>query len=157
MAPISGEKTAQRRVHSLSAHLGGLAASPVSGSLAPIASPYAESSEVPPSSVPWHGKLEQVAVRTKLSRELDETDPGIVRQRQQGKLTCRERIAILLDPGSFREHGSITGATRYGRDDSEKLVAFQRFVEWTCLRTLDSSEPWIVWNQGESYLWTRGD
>ena len=34
------------------------------------------------------------------------TDPGVVRQRSRGKLTCRERIDLLLDPGSFREVGS---------------------------------------------------
>src|SRR5208337_114114 len=32
-------------------------------------------------------------------------DPGVVRQRSRGKLTCRERIDLLLDPGSFREVG----------------------------------------------------
>ena len=31
------------------------------------------------------------------------TDAGVVRQRSRGKLTCRERIALLLDEGSFRE------------------------------------------------------
>ena len=40
-------------------------------------------------------------------------DPGVVRQRNRGKLTCRERIALLLDEGSFREVGSIAGFASY--------------------------------------------
>jgi acetyl/propionyl-CoA carboxylase alpha subunit/acetyl-CoA carboxylase carboxyltransferase component len=43
----------------------------------------------------------------------DSTDPGVVRQRQRGKLTCRERIDLLIDPGSFREIGSLAGFTDY--------------------------------------------
>ena len=43
-------------------------------------------------------------------------DPGVVRQRNRGKLTCRERIDLLLDDGSFREVGSIAGFASYGPD-----------------------------------------
>ena len=48
------------------------------------------------------------------------TDPGVVRQRDRGKLTCRERIDLLLDEGSFREVGSLAGFASY---DEEGLVA----------------------------------
>jgi acetyl-CoA carboxylase carboxyltransferase component/biotin carboxyl carrier protein len=44
------------------------------------------------------------------------SDPGVVRQRARGKLTCRERIDLLLDPGSFREVGSIAGFASYDSD-----------------------------------------
>ena len=37
----------------------------------------------------------------------------VERHRSQGKLTVRERIDALLDPGTFREVGALTGrATR---------------------------------------------
>ncbi len=49
-------------------------------------------------------------------------DPGVVRQRSRGKLTCRERIALLLDDGSFREVGSIAGFASY--DDEGAIAAF---------------------------------
>jgi acetyl/propionyl-CoA carboxylase alpha subunit/acetyl-CoA carboxylase carboxyltransferase component len=49
-------------------------------------------------------------------------DPGVVRQRSRGKLTCRERIALLLDPGSFREVGSVAGFASY--DDDGHIAAF---------------------------------
>ena len=50
------------------------------------------------------------------------TDPGVVRQRDRGKLTCRERIDILLDEGSFREVGSLAGFASY--DDEGRVADF---------------------------------
>jgi acetyl-CoA carboxylase carboxyltransferase component/biotin carboxyl carrier protein len=49
-------------------------------------------------------------------------DPGVVRQRSRGKLTCRERIDLLLDPGSFREVGSVAGFASY--DEAGEVSAF---------------------------------
>lgn len=49
-------------------------------------------------------------------------DPGVVRQRHRGKLTCRERIDLLLDAGSFREVGSLTGFADY--DDEGRVSGF---------------------------------
>jgi acetyl-CoA carboxylase carboxyltransferase component/biotin carboxyl carrier protein len=46
----------------------------------------------------------------------DSNDPGVVRQRSRGKLTCRERIDLLLDAGSFREVGSLAGFADYDED-----------------------------------------
>ena len=46
----------------------------------------------------------------------DSTDPGVVRQRSRSKLTCRERIDLLLDEGSFREVGSLAGFVSYDED-----------------------------------------
>lgn len=49
-------------------------------------------------------------------------DPGVVRQRDRGKLTCRERIDLLLDEGTFREIGSAAGFASY--DEEGKVSAF---------------------------------
>jgi len=49
-------------------------------------------------------------------------DPGVVRQRSRGKLTCRERISLLLDDGSFREVGSVAGFATY--DDEGHVADF---------------------------------
>jgi acetyl-CoA carboxylase carboxyltransferase component len=46
----------------------------------------------------------------------ESTDPGVVRQRSRGKLTCRERVELLLDADSFREVGSIAGFASYAED-----------------------------------------
>ena len=50
----------------------------------------------------------------------DSTDPGVVRQRSRGKLTCPVRIDLLLDEGTFREVGSLAGFASY---DGEGRVA----------------------------------
>lgn len=41
----------------------------------------------------------------------------VSRQRGRGKLTVRERVAFLADPGSFHEIGKIAGKASYGPDD----------------------------------------
>jgi acetyl/propionyl-CoA carboxylase alpha subunit/acetyl-CoA carboxylase carboxyltransferase component len=52
----------------------------------------------------------------------DSNDPGVVRQRNRGKLTCRERIDLLLDAGSFREVGSLAGFADY--DEEGRVAGF---------------------------------
>jgi acetyl/propionyl-CoA carboxylase alpha subunit/acetyl-CoA carboxylase carboxyltransferase component len=49
-------------------------------------------------------------------------EPGVVRQRDRGKLTCRERIVSLLDKGSFQEVGSAAGFASY--DEDGNIAAF---------------------------------
>jgi acetyl/propionyl-CoA carboxylase alpha subunit/acetyl-CoA carboxylase carboxyltransferase component len=49
-------------------------------------------------------------------------DPGVVRQRNRRKLTCRERIDGLLDPGSFREIGSLAGFATF--DEAGDVLEF---------------------------------
>ncbi len=46
----------------------------------------------------------------------------VERQRGRGKLTVRERVAFLADPGSFHEIGKIAGRAIYTADD--ELEAF---------------------------------
>lgn len=73
----------------------------------------------------WQDVLDEVETLRRLARErlaADSEDPGVVRQRQRGKLTCRERIERLLDPGSFREVGSVAGFASY--DDQGRVAAF---------------------------------
>lgn len=73
----------------------------------------------------WVAMMEDVATL----REMGEArlgpasdEPGVVRQRDRGKLTCRERIDMLLDNGSFREVGSVAGFASY--DDQGRIAAF---------------------------------
>ena len=71
------------------------------------------------SQQPWESLLEEVRVLQNFAKQRLEPgsdDPGVVRQRSRGKLTCRERIALLLDEGSFREVGSVAGFASYDED-----------------------------------------
>ena len=67
----------------------------------------------------WAPLLADIAAMQRLALERlapGSTDPGVVRQRSRGKLTCRERIDLLLDAGTFREVGSVAGFASYGED-----------------------------------------
>ena len=67
----------------------------------------------------WAPVLAEVAALQRLAHARlapGSLDPGVVRQRNRGKLTCRERIALLLDEGSFREVGSAAGFASYDED-----------------------------------------
>ncbi len=72
----------------------------------------------------WAHLIDDIATlhRLALARLAPDSDePGVVRQRNRGKLTCRERIDLLLDEGSFREVGSIAGFASY---DDGQISAF---------------------------------
>ncbi|MCY4142936.1 MAG: hypothetical protein OXG08_04500 [Gammaproteobacteria bacterium] len=73
----------------------------------------------------WLPLLDDISDMQRLAMERLATgseDPGVVRQRSRGKLTCRERIDLLLDEGSFREIGSVAGFASY--DDDGNVHAF---------------------------------
>ena len=68
----------------------------------------------------WQPEIDDIKHRHQLAEQMG-GEEGIERQRKRGKLTVRERIAILTDPGSFQEIGGLAGGATY-KDD--KLVAF---------------------------------
>ena len=73
----------------------------------------------------WTPVLEDVAVMRRFAHERlapGSDDPGVVRQRSRGQLTCRERIGLLLDEGTFREVGSVAGFASY--DEAGKVTDF---------------------------------
>jgi acetyl/propionyl-CoA carboxylase alpha subunit/acetyl-CoA carboxylase carboxyltransferase component len=73
----------------------------------------------------WAPTLEAVETLQRLAHARlapGSTDPGVVRQRSRGKLTCRDRIDLLLDPGSFHEIGSIAGFASY--DEGGQIADF---------------------------------
>ena len=73
----------------------------------------------------WAPLLRDVATMRQLALDRlapDSKDPGVERQRSRGKLTCRERIDLLLDEGSFREVGSVAGFASY--DEDGNIAAF---------------------------------
>jgi len=72
-----------------------------------------------PADETWTPMLDKVAALQAIAHKRlapGSNDPGVVRQRNRRKLTCRERIDGLLDPGSFREIGSLAGFATFDED-----------------------------------------
>jgi acetyl-CoA carboxylase carboxyltransferase component len=89
--------------------------------------------------------LSHVSTLRTIAATPDHNNRGYSRQKLAGKLWVRERIAALLDPGSFREIGAVTGTVEWRTDPSnptaEKPVSFipsnnpQGYGTLTCPRT----------------------
>ena len=93
--------------------------------LTPLDITASDMQEARSESSDWQSTLDQVATLQFLAKKrlaIGSDDPGVVRQRDRNKLTCRERIELLLDDDSFHEVGSVTGFTSY--DDEGNIVAF---------------------------------
>jgi len=69
----------------------------------------------------WEPEVEELRRRQALARELGGAE-RVARHKADGKLTARERVDLLLDPGSFREIGSLAGHSQY--DASGEVSAF---------------------------------
>jgi acetyl-CoA carboxylase carboxyltransferase component len=69
----------------------------------------------------WEPELEELRQRIALAHRMGGSDK-VTRQHNSGRLTVRERIDRLLDPGSFHEVGAIAGQASY--DAANNLVDF---------------------------------
>lgn len=70
----------------------------------------------------WETAIAELRRRERLSEEMGGDEP-VARQRARGKLTVRERVAFLADPGSFHEIGKIAGKAAYNAD--QEMVSFR--------------------------------
>ena len=64
----------------------------------------------------WQPEIEELKRRQALAEQMG-GEAGVAEQRKRGKLTVRERIELLSDPGSFREIGKLAGAATYEDDE----------------------------------------
>jgi propionyl-CoA carboxylase beta chain len=69
----------------------------------------------------WKDEIEHLRKRQALARGMGGPEK-LKRQKDAGRLNVRERIDLLLDPGSFTELGSITGTPQY--DETGDLTGF---------------------------------
>ncbi|MGQ0751088.1 MAG: acyl-CoA carboxylase subunit beta [Betaproteobacteria bacterium] len=70
----------------------------------------------------WRAEIEEVHRRRSLAEACGGAE-AVAKHHAAGKLTVRERIARVLDPGSFREVGQLAGRASY--DKSGSLVGFE--------------------------------
>jgi len=69
----------------------------------------------------WDREVQEIRRRRHLARQQG-GEAGIARQHAKGRLTVRERVEALLDPGSFQEQGQATAIPEY--DDNDELTGF---------------------------------
>ena len=71
--------------------------------------------------VGWEPELEELRLRQAIARQMG-GEERVARQHKGGRLTVRERIDQMLDPGTFKEIGSIAGKASY--DDKGNITDF---------------------------------
>ena len=69
----------------------------------------------------WEKEIEELETRGKLAEAMGGADK-VARQHEFNKLTIRERIEAIVDPGSFHEIGKLAGVASY--DDDGNLISF---------------------------------
>jgi acetyl-CoA carboxylase carboxyltransferase component len=80
-----------------------------------------------PDDSPWRPELDELDQRRAWALEMGGAEK-VERHRSQGKLTVRERIDALLDAGSFREVGALTGRVQTDADGAVTGVMPANFV-----------------------------
>ena len=69
----------------------------------------------------WDSEVKELERRRHLAKQQGGAE-GVARQHAKGRMTIRERVDVLLDPGSFKEHGRATASPVY--DDNGELVEY---------------------------------
>jgi acetyl-CoA carboxylase carboxyltransferase component len=69
----------------------------------------------------WEPELEELHRREALAQQMGGAEK-VAKHHAQGRLTVRERIELLLDPGTFHEVGALAGAAEYHEG---KLTSFR--------------------------------
>src|SRR5262250_1594861 len=75
----------------------------------------------------WQPELEELRRREGFAEELGGAE-RVQRQRDGGRLTIRERIGKLADPGSFHEVGKIAGVAAYDQANELERLTPSNFV-----------------------------
>jgi len=88
----------------------------------------------------WEAEIEELRRRERMAMAMGGPDK-VKRQHDGGKLTVRERIDRLLDPGSFHEVGAVAGRGEY--DENGELVALSP-TNFVCGRGRIDGRPAVV-------------
>jgi acetyl-CoA carboxylase carboxyltransferase component len=88
----------------------------------------------------WKPELEEIARREALAREMGGAD-RIERARRAGRMTVRERIDRIVDPGTFRETGALAARVEYDEDGKVRSYTPSNFI---CGRATIGGRPVVV-------------
>ena len=78
----------------------------------------------------WEPELDELQQRRTFASKMG-GEEAVARQRATGRATVRERLVALLDPGTFREVGELTGQATYAEDGSLVQVVPTNFITGT--------------------------
>src|SRR3990172_6193451 len=92
------------------------------------------------ASMSWKPELEELARRSELAKRMG-GEERVARAREAGRLSVRERIDRLLDPGSFHETGILAGRGHY--DEAGALTGFTP-SNFVCGRGRIDGRPVVV-------------
>ncbi|MBL8208348.1 MAG: hypothetical protein JNM09_29220, partial [Blastocatellia bacterium] len=68
----------------------------------------------------WQPEVDEIKRRVELAKQMG-GEANVARQHSNHRLTVRERIDRLLDPGSFHETGALAGKAGY---ENGEIVSF---------------------------------
>ena len=75
----------------------------------------------------WEDELRELARRRSMAYEMGGPDK-VARQHEFNKLTIRERVAAISDPGTFDELGTLAGVGHYDQDGALRAFTPANFV-----------------------------
>ena len=83
--------------------------------------------EFPNQIMTWKAELKELRRRRDMALKMGGADK-VKRQKDRGKLNARERLELLLDPGSFREIGMLAGKGEYNADGKLLKSSASNFI-----------------------------
>ena len=97
----------------------------------------------------WQPEVDELRRRHAMAEAMGGPE-GIARQRTRGKLLVRERLDLLVDPGSFQQMGKLAGHAQYDADGN-----LTSFTPGSRLRGVAKVNGRRVWLQGDGLLGPR--
>ncbi len=107
----------------------------------------------------WEKDIEELRAREALAEAMGGAE-RVANQKAAGKLTVRERVAALVDPGSFHETGKIAGKGEYGPDNELESFRASPFVVGRGLidgrpATIQADDFSVRGGAGDAAIWQK--
>jgi acetyl-CoA carboxylase carboxyltransferase component len=107
----------------------------------------------------WEPELEELRRREELARRMG-GEERVARQHASGRLTVRERVDRLVDPGTFHERGALAGAARYEDGELVDFVPANMVVGWARLGgrrvALQADDFTVRGGAADAAIWEKG-
>ena len=75
----------------------------------------------------WQKEIDELNRRLEMASKMG-GEVGVSRQHENGKLTVRERVYALADPGSFKELSALAGSAAYENNELVDFLPYPRVI-----------------------------